>query len=548
MAKTGDDCYFFYNQTCIKGELCPYRHVEEAKGSTVTCDKWRMHLCKALPCPLRHMELQQNVPCFYETQPGGCTRPNCVFRHKFSKQQTAPPGPVPVSVAPVPARNILQRPPVSAGPVPVIYNRPPPPPRPGWQGAGIGPAQMFPGPPITRPPPGFPPFHPGASLPPASVPLMQIDPVIINPNEESDQDSIKGSPMKVVTRVQPTVPPHTQIQSSNPLDYFLNAKPWVDTSQRNVYRRSPSPILRRSRSKSPRRSLSPRRSVSPRRSQSPTPVSRQRSLSAERYSSSIRRRSGSLDRSRSPEWRDSRRFGRRSSRSPPRRRSRSPNRDRERGILNKFRQGGRGRKLQEVKVTGSKIISIKKDKKQEKEEEEEKEKQTEKKEEKVDKVKSDRSKVVADIVKEDVKSLEDIYRERALQSLMDAKRKKILENKRKRWENVGAKKVSESEKSDKSGKQSGDDEDQSNVDEKGDNKNEEVDSSSDSADEGGDNKSDIDLPDDIDIEIGEGDLEDDNESEKSESDKESEHDKREEDLPVKHKIKSKSSVSIPEKA
>jgi hypothetical protein len=69
------------------------------------------------------------------------------------------------------------------GPVPVIYNRPPPPPRPGWQGAGIGPAQMFPGPPITRPPPGFPPFHPGASLPPTSVPLMQIDPVIINPNE-----------------------------------------------------------------------------------------------------------------------------------------------------------------------------------------------------------------------------------------------------------------------------------------------------------------------------------------------------------------------------
>ena len=114
-----------------------------------------------------------------------------------------------------------------------------------------------------------------------------------------------------------------EFQSSNPLDYFLNAKPWVDTSQRSVYRRSPSPGPRRSRSKSPRRSLSPRRSVSPRRSQSPSLVSRQRSLSAERYSSGIRRRSGSLDRSRSPEWRDSRRFGRRSSRSPPpRRRSR----------------------------------------------------------------------------------------------------------------------------------------------------------------------------------------------------------------------------------
>ena len=53
--------------------------------------------------------------------------------------------------------------------------------------------------------------------------------------------------------------------------------------------------------------------------------------------------------------------------------------------MNRFRQGGRGRKLQEVKVTGSKIISIKKDRK-EKEDEEEGEK--DKVEEKVEKVKS----------------------------------------------------------------------------------------------------------------------------------------------------------------
>ena len=42
----------------LQGETCPFRHVEEAKSSTVTCDKWRMNMCNTIPCPLRHMELQ----------------------------------------------------------------------------------------------------------------------------------------------------------------------------------------------------------------------------------------------------------------------------------------------------------------------------------------------------------------------------------------------------------------------------------------------------------------------------------------------------------
>lgn len=93
-------------------------------------------------------------------------------------------------------------------------------------------------------------------------------------------------------------------QSDNPLDYFLNAKPWVDPKER----RSPSPV----------RSTLYRKQGS----MSPDHITRRRSVSAERYSSNVRRRSNSLDRSNSPELHDRRRFGRRSSRSPPRRRSR----------------------------------------------------------------------------------------------------------------------------------------------------------------------------------------------------------------------------------
>lgn len=28
--------------------------------------------------------LQKSTPCYYERQPGGCTKPNCPFQHKFA--------------------------------------------------------------------------------------------------------------------------------------------------------------------------------------------------------------------------------------------------------------------------------------------------------------------------------------------------------------------------------------------------------------------------------------------------------------------------------
>lgn len=105
-------------------------------------------------------------------------------------------------------------------------------------------------------------------------------------------------------------------QMVNPLDYFLNAKPFIDPNRPREVSRSPSPTGRsspyRKHSNSP-----PRRAQ--RRSLSPEMNDRRRSLSADRFEGA-RRRSGSVGRSGSPDWRD-RKFTRRS-RSPPRRRSR----------------------------------------------------------------------------------------------------------------------------------------------------------------------------------------------------------------------------------
>ncbi|KAL4225004.1 hypothetical protein ACF0H5_015699 [Mactra antiquata] len=491
MAQQGDDCYFFYYQSCIKGSACPFRHVEEARGNEITCEDWLRHQCHTVPCPYRHMELQKSAPCYFERQPGGCTKPNCQYLHKFGNKSrsqqpvmttttpTVTTNSVPPSIPTGPAQSIP--PPHSSYPGPTNWNRPPP----VWPAAHLPPppaAQMFPGPPDPLAP-GFRPLHPpNVPLPKPPFFPPPIEPVIINPNEESsDQDSIKGSPMKSSRMV---VPSSSSTQSSNPLDYFLNAKPWVD------------PREQRERAESPGRTSPYRKqeSPSPRRSLSPDNISRRRSASAERYSGNTRRRSSSMDRSRSPDWRDRRRFGRRSSRSPPRRRSRSPYRDgrnRDRGLMNKFKVGPRsGPKLEEVKVTGSKIISIKKDDAGSGKE------KTEEPAEDKSKVKESESSVVED----EVKSLEEIYRERALMSMMEAKRKKILENKRKRWEKVDSSKKSESESD--TGKQS--------VDEKGDNTENTNETSSDNNDEEDEVKSEVDLADDIDIELGEGDLESDN--------------------------------------
>ncbi|XP_036880167.2 uncharacterized protein C12orf50 homolog isoform X3 [Manis javanica] len=82
MAKVGNDCYFFFNSTCIKGSQCRFRHCEEALGSNTVCSLWRQRKCFEPHCKFRHMEMQQNsISCFWETQPLGCLKITCMFYH-----------------------------------------------------------------------------------------------------------------------------------------------------------------------------------------------------------------------------------------------------------------------------------------------------------------------------------------------------------------------------------------------------------------------------------------------------------------------------------
>ena len=82
-----NDCYFYYYSTCVKGDNCPFRHCEAALGCETVCSFWRSGRCsQASSCKFRHMEIQSNrgkKSCYWETQPGGCKKPHCVFKHRI---------------------------------------------------------------------------------------------------------------------------------------------------------------------------------------------------------------------------------------------------------------------------------------------------------------------------------------------------------------------------------------------------------------------------------------------------------------------------------
>ncbi|XP_041367673.1 zinc finger CCCH domain-containing protein 11A-like [Gigantopelta aegis] len=103
MSDTGDDCYFYYYSKCNKGDNCPFRHVEAALGNETTCSLWRSGHCFRSNCMYRHMEIavdRRNIPCYWENQPTGCTKPNCIFKHFKAKPETA-------TVEADPPRNIV---------------------------------------------------------------------------------------------------------------------------------------------------------------------------------------------------------------------------------------------------------------------------------------------------------------------------------------------------------------------------------------------------------------------------------------------------------
>ncbi|XP_013866031.1 zinc finger CCCH domain-containing protein 11A isoform X2 [Austrofundulus limnaeus] len=85
MTDHGDDCYFYYYSTCSKGDSCPFRHCEAARGNETVCNLWQEGCCFRSVCKFRHMEITKNrkeIPCYWENQPAGCQKPHCAFFHE----------------------------------------------------------------------------------------------------------------------------------------------------------------------------------------------------------------------------------------------------------------------------------------------------------------------------------------------------------------------------------------------------------------------------------------------------------------------------------
>nr|XP_022912839.1 zinc finger CCCH domain-containing protein 11A-like isoform X2 [Onthophagus taurus] len=83
--RKNNDCYFYYYSTCTKGDNCTFRHEPSALGCETTCQFWKEGKCINVRCNFRHMELRKNrkaIPCYWETQPGGCLKPHCPFLHQ----------------------------------------------------------------------------------------------------------------------------------------------------------------------------------------------------------------------------------------------------------------------------------------------------------------------------------------------------------------------------------------------------------------------------------------------------------------------------------
>ncbi|XP_078332655.1 uncharacterized protein LOC111116352 isoform X5 [Crassostrea virginica] len=96
MSVFGNDCHFYYNSTCIKGDSCQFRHCEAAKASDITCTFWRQKTCTKPNCSFRHSETltqvhnknRADIPCYWETQPSGCTKVACPFKHQSPQSKT----------------------------------------------------------------------------------------------------------------------------------------------------------------------------------------------------------------------------------------------------------------------------------------------------------------------------------------------------------------------------------------------------------------------------------------------------------------------------
>ena len=54
MSRSNDDCSFYYESECTKGDLCPFRHEPSAQFSSRTCIYWSEGHCITPNCSFRY--------------------------------------------------------------------------------------------------------------------------------------------------------------------------------------------------------------------------------------------------------------------------------------------------------------------------------------------------------------------------------------------------------------------------------------------------------------------------------------------------------------
>lgn len=94
MSQSNNDCYFYYNSECSKGDFCPFRHEPAAIFQETVCSFWMQGKCTKINCSFRHsmdainnhVKSEKNrsqIKCFWESQPTGCTKApgHCPFMH-----------------------------------------------------------------------------------------------------------------------------------------------------------------------------------------------------------------------------------------------------------------------------------------------------------------------------------------------------------------------------------------------------------------------------------------------------------------------------------
>ncbi|XP_074096203.1 uncharacterized protein LOC141525555 isoform X2 [Cotesia typhae] len=169
------DCYFYYYSTCTKGDSCHFRHEPSALGIEVMCTYWQQGNCMNEHCNFRHMELKKNrksIPCYWESQRGGCKKPHCPFLHTLDR--------------PAPSETTINPSKTPGGPKPVTQewsNRP--------DGEKFAEAS------------GESSVGHGSSESSNFISGSVVDPIIVRFNEETDNEGNTPSPQKTARAPSP---------------------------------------------------------------------------------------------------------------------------------------------------------------------------------------------------------------------------------------------------------------------------------------------------------------------------------------------------------